>query len=221
MTLTPRLGAGCLLGGSLLGLVSVLLRTTLSESAGDQVAALARHHDAMLAGMALSTVAVVLWVGGVIWLALAARFVTPRSALVGGILGVAGAAAVVFGNGVTAAAYGVVHGLGDTSAAALLDRAGSAGEIADPFALLGDLAFIVLAVDVLRVGVSRWMAAVVAVGAVAEGAGFALGSSAVAVVGFALLFIGLAGVSRTLLRTSPASAAENLAGGPDRVVAPA
>ncbi|HET9828464.1 MAG TPA: hypothetical protein VFQ11_08140, partial [Nocardioidaceae bacterium] len=78
-----RLGAGCLIGGTVIGIVSVLLRRTIAESSTAQAAALAAHHDAMLAGVALSSIAVLLWIGGVVWLAFALRSVASRSVLVG------------------------------------------------------------------------------------------------------------------------------------------
>jgi len=199
-----RLGAGCLIGGTAIGLVSVLFRQTIAESSTAQAAALAAHHDAMLAGVALSSIAVLLWIGGVVWLAFALRSVASRSVLIGATLGVIGNAAVLFGNGVTTAAYGAVHGMGSTAAAGLLDRMGSAAEIADPIALLGDIAFVVLAVDAVRVGVPRWAAVVTAVGALVEGAGFGVGHRAVAVIGFVLLLAGLAELCRIVLRVDGA-----------------
>lgn len=199
-----HLGAGCLIGGTALGLVSVLVRHTVSESSAVEATALAAHHDAMLAGVALSSIAVLLWIGGVVWLAFALRSVASRSVLVGATMGVIGNAAVLFGNGITAAAYGAVHGVGSTAATGLLDRMGSAGDIADPFALLGDIAFVVLAIDAVRVGVPRWAAVVTAVGALTEGAGFGLGERAVALTGFVLLLVGLSELCRIVLRVERA-----------------
>ncbi|HEY3530538.1 MAG TPA: hypothetical protein VGK78_15440 [Nocardioides sp.] len=206
-TLTARLGALCLVTGAGLGLVSVLLRTTLSEDASDQVAALSAHHDAVFAGVGLSSVAILVWLGGVLWLASALRPAAPRSALVGAALGVVGTAAVLFANGASAAAYAAATGLGTHDAASLLDRMGSGAEIADPFALLGDIAFIVLAIDAARAGAARWAVAGVIVGAVAEGGGFAVGSSVLAIVGFALLLVSLGAIARTMLHDASRTAA--------------
>jgi hypothetical protein len=69
---------------------------------------------------------------------------------------------------------------------------------------IGEIGMALLAVAVRRVGVPGWAAAAVAVGGFVDTAGFASGTRALVVAGFALVAVGAA---RTAARFLPAAAA--------------
>ncbi|HET8529441.1 MAG TPA: hypothetical protein VFL60_11050 [Gaiellaceae bacterium] len=195
-------GAAALVVAPLVALVSVLVAPTASDEAGDQLAALADHRGPAIAGLALNTVAIVLLVPGMIWLAVTLSRRTPRLAAAGGILGVAGALLVVFENGVSAAAPAVVAGLDPARATAVLHAIGSSAAVSalEPLSVAGGVGLALLAVASAKAGVARWAAAAVVLGALGENVGFATGTKPLLVVAFALLLLGLAATVRGLVR---------------------
>ena len=64
-------GAVALLAAPIIVIAGTLAQPTLSDDAASQVAALTDHRGAMITSTALSTIAVVLLIGGLIWFALA------------------------------------------------------------------------------------------------------------------------------------------------------
>lgn len=211
MSVMSRAGAGCLIAAAALGLASVLVSSTLSEKEGDQAAALTAHRGSMELGLALGALAACLLIGGVVWLAYVVRAEAPRLAITGGVLGVFGLLPVLFGHGVSAAGMALVQGMDATQATGALQRiGGGAIEAVDPVSLLGDLGLVLLGIAVVRIGVPRWAAAAIVLGAVGEGAGFGAGLRPAAAVGFALLLVGFAVVMRTVrvgVRTAPRTVA--------------
>ena len=115
-------GAVALLAAPIIVIVATLAQPTLSDDAASQVAALTDHRGAMITSMALSSIAVVLLIAGVIWFALALAPRAPRLAMAGGVLGVFGLLVVLFENGVAAAFPAIVGGLDRIQAAFVLDR---------------------------------------------------------------------------------------------------
>ncbi len=194
-------GFGALLAAPLVVIAGVLVQPTLSDRAADQAAALANHRSAVIAGLTLQTISVTLLIAGTVWLALALSRHAGGLALAGGVLGVLGSLVVLFENGVAAAAPSVVRGLGSGQATAALDRIHSSAAVSalEPISLLGDIGLALLGLAVVRAGGSRVSGAAIAIGALAEGAGFASGTKAVVVVAFAVLFLGLADAVRTLV----------------------
>ena len=198
-------GAVALLVAPIIVIVATLAQPTLSDDAASQVAALTDHGGAMITSMALSSIAVVLLIAGIIWFALALAPRAPRLAMAGGVLGVFGLLAVLFENGVAAAFPAIVGGLDRIQAAFVLDRihSGAAITALGPLSIIGDIGLALLGLAAVKAGAPRWAGAAIAVGALAEGAGFATGTKALVIIAFAVLFLGLLQAVRTLA-ASPA-----------------
>jgi hypothetical protein len=193
-------GAAALLAAPIVVIAATLAQPTLSDDAAKQVTALTDHRSAALAGMALSMIAVVLLIAGIVWLAIALAPRAPRLAVTGGVLGVLGSLVVLFENSVGAAAPAIVAGLNPAQATAVLDRIHSTAAISalEPLSLVGDIGIALLGIAAVKAGAPRWAAAAIVIGALGEGAGFATGSKALVIISFALLFIGLLQAVRTL-----------------------
>ena len=63
-------GAVALLAAPIIVIAATLAQPTLSDDAARQVAALTGHRGAMITSMALNSIAVVLLIAGIVWLAL-------------------------------------------------------------------------------------------------------------------------------------------------------
>ena len=202
-------GAVALLAAPIIVIAGTLAQPTLSDDAASQVDALTGHRGAMITSMALSSIAVVLLIAGIVWFALALAPRTPRLAVAGGVLGVFGLLVVLFENGVTAAFPAIVGGLDRIQAAFVLDRIHSGAITAlGPLSIIGDIGLALLGLAAVKAGAPRWAGAAIAIGALAEGAGFATGTEALVIIAFAVLFLGLLQAVRTLV----ASPAPRLAG---------
>jgi uncharacterized membrane protein YiaA len=207
-------GAVALLAAPIVVIVATLVQPTLSDDPAKQVSALTDQRGAMIAGLALRSIAVVLLIAGIVWFALALAPRAPRLAMAGGVLGVLGSLVVLFGNGVAAAAPAIVGGLGQVQATAVLDHLHSNAALSalEPLALLGDIGVALLGIAAVRAGgVPRWAAAAIVIGALGEGAGFATSSKPLVIISFALLFAGLlpavyAQVTRTAHTLAPEAA---------------
>ena len=193
-------GAVALLAAPIIVIVATLVQPTLSDDAASQVAALTDHRGAMITGMVLSSIAVVLLIAGIIWFALALAPRATRLALAGGVLGVFGLLVVLFENGVAAASPAIVGGLDRIQATYVLDRihSGAAITALGPLSIIGDIGLALLGLAAVKAGAPRWAGAAIAVGALAEGAGFATGTKALVIIAFAVLFLGLLQAVRTL-----------------------
>jgi len=209
MSTRTNAGSLALLAAPIIVIAGTLVQPTLSDDAASQVAALTDHRGAMITGMALSTIAVVLLIAGIIWLALVLAPRAPRLAMAGGILGVSGLLAVLSENSVAAAFPAIVGGLDRTQAAFVLDRihSGAAITALGPLSIIGDIGLALLGLAAVRAGAPRWAGAAIAIGALAEGAGFATGTKALVIIAFAVLFLGLL----QAVRTRAASPAPRLA----------
>jgi hypothetical protein len=203
-------GSLALLAAPIIVIVATLAQPTLSDDAASQVAALTDHRGAMITGAALSSIAVVLLIAGIIWFALALAPRAPRLAMAGGVLGVFGLLVVLFENGVAAAIPAIVGGLDRIQATFVLDRihSGAAITALGPLSIIGDIGLALLGLAAVKAGAPRWAGAAIAIGALAEGAGFATGTKALVIIAFAVLFLGLLQAVRTLV----ASPAPQLAG---------
>jgi hypothetical protein len=186
-------GAGALLAGPLVVIAAVIALPTLSDKAATQVAAVDHHRNAMLAGMTLQTIAIALFIGGTVWLAMTLSRHAPRLAYVGGVLAVLGALIVLFVDSMHAGAIAAALGVDPAHATATVDRVLSSRTLTifEPLQVLQDLGLVVLAVAAAKAGVPRWAAAAIAVGAVAEGAGFGAGSRPLVGAAFAVMLVGL------------------------------
>jgi hypothetical protein len=197
-------GAVALLAAPIIVIAGTLAQPTLSDDAASQIAALTDHRGAMITSTALSTIAVVLLIGGLIWFALALAPRAPRLAMAGGVLGVFGSLVVLFENSVAAAFPAIVGGLDQIQATSVLDRIHSGAITAlGPLSIIGAIGLALLGLAAVRAGAPRWAGAAIAVGALAEGAGFAAGTKALVIIAFAVLFLGLLQAVRTLA-ASPA-----------------
>ena len=197
-------GAIALLAAPIIVIAGTLAQPTLSDDAASQVAALTDHHGAMITSMALSSIAVVLLIAGLIWFALALAPRAPRLAMAGGVLGVFGLLAVLFENGVAAAFPAIVGGLDRIQATYVLDRIHSGAITAlGPLSIIGDIGLALLGLAAVKAGAPRWAGAAIAIGALAQGAGFATGTKALVIIAFAVLFVGLLQAVRTIV-ASPA-----------------
>ena len=193
-------GAGALLAGPLAIIAAVIVLPTLSDRAGDQVAALTQHRDAMLAGMTLQILTIVLFIGGTVWLALALSRQVPRLAYAGGVLAVAGGLVVMFVDSMHAGAVAAVLGVDPAHATPIVARVLSSRVLTvfEPLQMIQDVGMVVLAVAAGRAGVPRWAAAAFAIGALAESAGFGVGSRPLVGVAFAVMLVGLIPIVATL-----------------------
>jgi hypothetical protein len=203
-------GAAALLAAPILVIAGTLAQPTLSDDAAKKVAALADHRGPMIAGMTLSTIAIVLLIAGTAWLALTLAPRAPRLAIAGGVLGVLGLLVVLFENGVGAAAPAIVDTLDRAQATAVLDRI-STGAISalGPVSIVGNIGLALLGIAAVKAGVPRWAAALIVIGGLGYGPGFATGTKALVIISFALLFAGLLQAVRTLvMRPGPQPAVQ-------------
>ena len=205
MSKTTLAGVSALLLAPLTVFVGVAILPTVSDDAPAQVAALSDHRDAMIAGMALQTIAIALLIGGVIWLALALAPRTPGLAIAGSVLAVAGSLIPLWQDGVTATYPALVSALDPAHATTAIDQIHNSGAISalEPLALVGDLGLALLGLAAVKNGAPRWVAVAVTIGAFSEGAGFGSATRPLILAGFTILFVGLAAATRTVL-TSPA-----------------
>jgi hypothetical protein len=194
-------GAGALLLAPIVVIAANLARPTLSDDAANQVAALTDHRGVMIAGIALNTIGVMLLTAGIVWLALVLAPRAPRLALAGGVLGVLGSLLVVFSSGVDATGPAIVQGLDPAQATATLHRIQSSAAVSGlgPIKLLGDIGIALLGVAVVRAGAPRWAGAAIAIGAIAEGAGFGTHTKGLVIAAFAIMFVGFVETVRTLV----------------------
>jgi hypothetical protein len=208
-------GAGALLLAPIVVIAANVARPTLSDDAATQVTAFTDHRGAMIAGIALSAIAIALLTGGIVWLALELAPRAPRLALAGGTLGVFGSLVTVFVTGLSAAAPTVVHGLSPAQATATLHSIQSSAAVTglEPIQLLGDIGVALLGIAAMRAGAPRWAAAAIAIGALGEGAGFATGTKALVIVAFAILFVGLLEAVRTVVASPGEQTATRTAAG--------
>jgi hypothetical protein len=199
MSTQSRAGATVLVLAPLFGLISVLVGAPVSGKAADLADRFVHHSAAAQAGLAINAIAATLLVGGIVWFGRATHERAPRLALTGAVLGVLGMLAVLFDDAVHVSGSLVVDGMSVDEATTALHPLTSGGVFAvGPLSELGDIGLIVLAVAALRLGLPRWAAAVLCVGVVAEGVGFGAGSRYLVAAGFALTFVGLAMVVRTV-----------------------
>jgi hypothetical protein len=204
-------GATALLAAPIVVIAGALAQPTLSGDAAKQVTALTSHRGVMIAGMTLSISAGILLVAGTIWLALTLAPRAPRLAMAGGVLGVLGMLIVLFENSVGAAAPAIVAGLDQAQATAVLNRIQSSAAISalEPVSIVGNIGIALLGIAVAKAGAPRWAAAMIVIGALGYGPGFATDSKILVIVSFALLFIGLVSAVRTLAaRSEPSLAAQ-------------
>ena len=204
-------GATALLAAPILVIAGTLAQPTLSGDAARQVAALTSHRGAMIAGMTLSTLAAVLLIGGTVWLALTLAPRAPRLALAGGVLGVLGSLIVLFENSVGAVAPAIVAGLDPARATAVLGRIQSSPAISalEPVSIAGNIGVALLGIAVAKAGAPRWAAALIVIGGLGYGPGFATNSKALVLISFALMLAGLIPAVRTLAaRTGPSPAVQ-------------
>jgi hypothetical protein len=209
-------GAAALLAAPIVVTAGALAQPTLSGDAAKQVTALTSHSGAMIAGVTLSISAGILLIAGTIWLALTLAPRAPRLAMAGGVLGVLGMLIVLFENGLGAAAPAIVAGLDQAQATTVLNRIQSSAAISalEPVSIVGNIGLALLGIAVAKAGAPRWAAAMIVIGALGYGPGFATGSKTLVIISFAFLFIGLVSAVRTLaarseppLATQPATSA--------------
>lgn len=195
-------GVAALITAPLTIIVGAAVIPTLSDDAGNQVAALAHHRGTMLTGITLQTITVALMIGGTIWLAFALASRAPRLASIGGVLAVAGALIVLFVDSVHAAAIAAAIGVEPNQATATIHRITSSAAVSalEPLQMLQDLGLVLLGIAAAKAGAPRWAAAAIVVGALGESAGFAAGSRPLVIAAFAVLLAGLVPTVRTLTR---------------------
>jgi len=198
MSRTMLAGAVCLVAAPALEIVSSIVIPTMSDESGPVVTALRDHHGTMIAALTLEMLALALLIAGTAWLALAVAPRSPRLAAAGGILGVAGLLAVLFANGMNAASAPIVSALDPANATTAVDAiSGSAAVSAlEPLSILHLTGLILLATALRRTTAAASVTLVV--GAVVETAGFATGTRALVIAGFAVFLAGAFGIVRRL-----------------------
>lgn len=208
MSKTMLAGAAALVAAPVLEVVSALVEPTASDDAADQVAAFVDHRGAAVLGVALEMIALGLLIAGTVWLAVCLARRSPKLAAWGGILAVFSYFVVAFENGTSLAAAAITQALPSPQATTALHAvAHSAGVSAvEPLSVLGIVGFVLLALALRRSAAPLWAAAGLAVGTAIETAGFAAGTRALVVAGFAVLAVSAAAVVRSLLAGAPAEA---------------
>lgn len=208
MTKPARAGMAALLAAPLIAFVAIALVPTVSDDADEVVRAFTDHRVDMILGLTLQTIALVLLIGGAVWLAWALHRFAPRLALVGGVLAVAGSLIPLFENGVDAAKASIVSTLDPNQAVTTIEHIHSSAlsTVLGPLSLFGDLGLALLAVAAVKAGAPRWAAASIIVGSFGEGIGFGAGARPLVLASFAILFVGFAGVSRFVARTEEVAA---------------
>jgi hypothetical protein len=68
-----------------------------------------------------------------------------------------------------------------------------------PVSIAGDIGLALLGIAAVKAGAPRWAAALIVIGALGYGPGFATGTKALVIISFALLFAGLLQAVRTLV----------------------
>jgi uncharacterized membrane protein len=189
---TSIAGASSLVAAAPFVIIGTLVSPTISDEAADQSSALASHRSAMILGQVLSNIALVLLIAGTIWLAVTIVSRSPKLAVAGGVLGVLGSLVVMFEAGVHATFASIVGNLDADQARTALERIGSSAAVKglEPLSLLGDIGLLLLGIGAVRIGLPRWAAASLGVGALMEGAGFGSSTKALVVIGFVLVFVG-------------------------------
>jgi len=199
MSKPARAGAAALVAGPIIGLIAVIVLPTLSDDAGDIVAALTAHHSAMITGLTLQTLSIPVMIAGVVWLATTLAVNTPRLALAGGLLSVAGALVILFEDGLTDAGPSIVSSLDPRNATVALHHLHSSTAAGlDPLALLFDLGVALLGYAAVRAAVPSWVAIALTISAVAQGVGFGAGSRPVVATAFAAMAVCLTLLVRSL-----------------------
>lgn len=192
-------GAIALVAGPALGLIATIIMPTLSDDADKVVSALTAQHTAMIAGLTLQTLSIPFMIAGLIWLATTVMRRSPRLALTGGVLGVAGGLLILFEDGLADTAPSIVSSLkGDQATAALNQLRSSFAAGIDPLALLFDIGLALLAFAAVNAGAQRWIAPAVTVCALLQGVGFASGARPLLLVSFAGMAVLLALLVRSL-----------------------
>jgi len=206
MSRTMLAGAVCLVAAPLLEIVSSIVIPTTSDDSGAVVNALRDHHGTMVTGLTLEMFALVLLIAGTVWLALALAPRAPKLAAAGGVVGVAGLLAILFANGMNAAAAPVVSALDPASADAAVHAVSGSAAVStlEPLSILHVAGLILLAVVLRRVAAVGGIALVA--GSIVETAGFATGTRALVIAGFAVFLAGAFDVVRHL--AVPSRAAE-------------
>lgn len=196
-------GAISLVAAAPLVIIGTLVLPTISDEAADQTTALTNHRSAMILGQTLNNIALVLLIGGTIWLAVTIASAHPKLAVAGGILGVLGSLIVGFEAGVEATYASIVGSLGADQARVAIDHIGASTAVKglEPLSLFGDIGLLLLGIGAVRIGLPRWAAAALGVGALLEGAGFGSSTKALVIAGFVLVFVGAVTVVRTASRS--------------------
>jgi hypothetical protein len=204
-----RMVAGCcMVVGPLLALAAFVVSPAFHNDAGDQLATIGADQDRFLATMLLSSVAVVLVIVAALGLMHMLRERMGAYGLVGGALAIVGLVAYMgqFGVGLTewqmakdgvqasdvTAIHGVTHAAGSMIPLMIVP-------------LLSAVGFVVLAAGLWRArAVDWWMAAAMAIGAVAIVVAGPAASLGLAIVGAALFLCGLGAMGLMVLRETDA-----------------
>jgi len=199
-------GAISLVAAAPLVIVGTVVSPTISDEAADQSAALTDHRSAMILGQALSNIALVLLIGGTVWLTLTIAARSPKLAIAGGVLGVFGDLVVLFEGGVRATFASIVGSIDANSASTALDRISSSAAVKglEPLSLLGDIGLLILGIGAVKIGLDRWAAGALGIGAIVEGVGFATSVKAVVIIGFVLVFVGAVMAVRSAMTAAAA-----------------
>lgn len=200
MSNSARAGATALVAGPVLGLISMLVLPTLSDDGHDLVAALSAHHSAMTAGLALQAVSMPVMIAGVVWLASTLRGRSPRLAIIGGVLAVAGGLVILFEDGITATAPSISGALDPGRAASTLDHLHSSVAAGlDPLALLFDLGIVLLGFAAVRAASApKWLGPALTVVGLAQAVGFGSAAKPLVAASFAAMVVLLSLVVRSL-----------------------
>ncbi|HET7572597.1 MAG TPA: hypothetical protein VFJ77_08010 [Gaiellaceae bacterium] len=195
-----RAGAAAFVAAPLLALAGALVVPTLSDEAPDRVAALLAHRGAETGGLTLQMIALGLMVAGSVWLALAVAPRAPRLAVAGGVLAVFAYFVIAFENGVALAAAGIVPALEPSQAVTALHAVEESAGVAavEPLSIAEVIGYSLLAVGLRRTASPLWAGALLVAASAVQTAGFATGTAALVVAGFAGVALAALGIVRAL-----------------------
>ena len=198
----------CMVLAPILALIALVISPALETKAAAQLAAAAGDLERFYASNLIGMIAVVLLVPAVLGLMHMLRERRVAYGHVGGGLALVGLLATAASIGIGFAVWRMAHGAVTPAEVAAVDELNNVAGVVLPVYVLGfglALGFVVLASGLwLARAVDWWMAAFIGIGAVLVNLAFPLGELALAIVGSALLVVGLGAVGLMVLRETDA-----------------
>ena len=206
--LRKTVAGACMVVGPLLLLAAFVISPRLETEAAAQLRVAAEHVDRYYIVNLIAMIAVVLMVPAVLGLMHMVRERRPAHGAVGGGLSILGLLATMAGFGIAFAVWRMVADGVQPGDVALVESINETAGVQIPIAIVGfagAIGFAVLMLGMYRAHVvDWWMALCAALGVVLINVAFPAGVLALAIVGGALLLVGLGTIGLMVLRESDA-----------------